>query len=96
MMFQLFDLVKKEKGADIINKVEAVPGDASLPQLGLTTKDREKITTEADMIFHCAATVRFDETLKKAVLLNVRGTKLVLEIAKECKNLKVRVQFKEN
>lgn len=30
---------------------------------------------------------RFDELLKKAVLLNTRGTKLMLDLAKEMKNL---------
>lgn len=61
----------------------------SLPDLGMCSKEREKIMSEAEIMFHCAATVRFDESLKKAVLLNVRGTKLMLELAKECKNLKV-------
>lgn len=86
---KLFDLVKKERGANIIDKVEAVPGDVSVPDLGMSPKDRAKVTSEAEIIFHCAATVRFDEPLKQAVLLNVRGTKLILELAKECKQLLV-------
>lgn len=85
-------MVKKERGPSIVEKVEAVPGDVSVPDLGMTTKDREKIKSEAEIIFHCAATVRFDETLKKAVLLNVRGTKLMLDLAKECKKLLVRIK----
>lgn len=71
--------------------MEAIPGDVSLSDLGMSTKDREKITSEAEIIFHCAATVRFDEPLKKAVLLNVRGTKLMLELAKECNKLLVSI-----
>lgn len=81
--------MKTEKGADIFNKVEAVAGDVSIAELGLSTKDREKIISETEIIYHCAATVRFDETLKKAVLLNVRGTKLMLDLAKQCKKLQV-------
>lgn len=88
---KLFDLVKKERGTDIVDKVEAVTGDVSLPDLGMSTKDREKIISEAEIIFHCAATIRFDEVLKKAVLLNVRGTKLMLELAKQCKKLLVSI-----
>lgn len=74
--------------------MEAIPGDVSLSDLGMSTKDREKITSEAEIIFHCAATVRFDEPLKKAVLLNVRGTKLMLELAKGCKKLLVSISHK--
>lgn len=85
----LFELLKKIRGPDIIKKVIAVAGDVSLPDLGLSKESRELIIEEAEIIFHCAATIRFDESLKKAVLLNVRGTKLMLELAKECKKLKI-------
>lgn len=34
-----------------------------------------------------AATVRFDEKLKTAVAINVKGTKEVLQLGKECLNL---------
>lgn len=86
-------MVKKEKGVNIIDKVEAVQGDVSLPDLGISTTDRVKVTAESEIIFHCAATVRFDESLKKAVLLNVRGTKLMLELAKECQKLLVGISI---
>ncbi|KAJ8982561.1 hypothetical protein NQ317_005032 [Molorchus minor] len=89
MNLPLFDLLKKVKGPDVINKVEAVAGDCMLPDLGISEADREKIRNETDIIFHCAATIRFDEPLKKAVILNVRGTKLMLDLAKECKKLMV-------
>lgn len=59
------------------------------PDLALSPEDRQTIINEVNIIFHCAATIRFDEALKKAVLLNVRGTKLMLDLAKECKNLVV-------
>lgn len=39
------------------------------------------------VIFHAAATVRFDERIKTAVHINVRGTKDMLILAKECKKL---------
>uniref|UniRef100_A0AAR5P819 Fatty acyl-CoA reductase n=1 Tax=Dendroctonus ponderosae TaxID=77166 RepID=A0AAR5P819_DENPD len=83
----LYDKVKKLKGAEIINKVDAVEGDVMLPNLGISEKDRIMLANEVQLILHCAATIRFDETLKKAVLLNARGTKFMLELAKECKQL---------
>ncbi|KAG5888820.1 hypothetical protein JTB14_016022 [Gonioctena quinquepunctata] len=89
----LFELVKKERGVDIIKKVEAISGDVSLPDLGISKEDRELLQNEVEFVFHCAATIRFDEQLKKAVLLNVRGAKLMLELAKEIKNLKVFIHL---
>lgn len=43
------------------------------------------------MIFHLAASVRFDDPLKKAILLNSRGTREVCELAKIMPKLKVYV-----
>ncbi|XP_057664141.1 putative fatty acyl-CoA reductase CG5065 [Diorhabda carinulata] len=83
----LFDLLKKCRGPDIIKKVVAIPGDVTLPELGISKEHRQLIANETDFIFHLAATIRFDEHLKKAVILNVRGTKFMLDLAKECKKL---------
>lgn len=46
-----------------------------------------RLIDEVNIIYHCAATIRFDEALKKAVLLNTRGTKQVSELAGSCKKL---------
>lgn len=40
-----------------------------------------------NVIFHVAATVRFDEKLKTAVAINVKGTMEMLKLGKECVNL---------
>ncbi|CAG9814945.1 unnamed protein product, partial [Phaedon cochleariae] len=87
----LFELVRKQQGPEVVKKVQAIGGDVQMADLGLSHEDRTIICAEADFIFHCAATIRFDEALRKAVLLNVRGTKLMLDLAKECKKLKVFV-----
>ena len=81
--------MKKRYGPDIVKKVQAVPGDVSTPNLGLSLVNRRKLTEETEIIYHSAATVKFEEPLKSTVLLNVRGTKLMLELAKECKKLMV-------
>lgn len=58
--------------------------------MGISQKNRELLGNEVQIIFHIAATIRFDEPLKKAVLMNTRGTKFVIDLAKECKSLIVR------
>lgn len=43
---------------------------------------------KVDIIFHVAATVRFDEKLQKAVAINVRCPMDMIKLAKEATNLK--------
>ncbi|XP_063697921.1 putative fatty acyl-CoA reductase CG8306 [Culicoides brevitarsis] len=84
----LFDVVKKERGLDyMMKKVRVIPGDCSLLELGMSKADRELVANNVNIIYHCAATIRFDEPLKRAALLNTRGTKLMIDLAKECKKL---------
>lgn len=86
---QLFDVVRKEKGEEIFKKVELISGDVCQLRLGMSDEDRRKVAEEVHLILHFAATIRFDEALKKAVLLNVRGVKFMMDLAKECKKLEV-------
>ncbi|XP_049942017.1 putative fatty acyl-CoA reductase CG5065 [Schistocerca serialis cubense] len=84
----LFDKLKAERGADLIaRKVVGVAGDVAAPDLGLSATDRRTLCERVSIIYHAAATIRFDEELKKAVMLNTRGTRLMLELAKEVKKL---------
>lgn len=64
-------------------------GDLSLPDLGLSLEDRQLIKENVHIIFNSAADVRFIEPLKSSVLSNVVGTRRVLELAKDVRNLKV-------
>ena len=86
----LFKTVKEQRGlAELQKAVTVVGGDVSLPGLGLSSEDRKMLCEKINIVYHGAATVRFDEMLKKAVVLNVRGTKLMLDLAKEMKHLKL-------
>lgn len=86
----LFEKVKEQRGlAELRKAVTVVNGDVSLPGLGLSPEDRKLLCDNINIVYHAAATVRFDELLKKAVILNTRGTKLMLELANEIKHLKL-------
>lgn len=87
---QLFDKVKEQRGVDAItSQCEVICGDCTLPDLGISIADRKLLAENVSIIYHCAATIRFDEELKTAVLLNTRGTKLMLELAENCPKLEV-------
>ena len=75
----LFDLVREEAA----RKVLVVPGDLKLKGLGLTPAWSEELKKRVSIIFHSAATVRFNDPLKESVLLNTRGTRELVNLALE-------------
>lgn len=83
--------MKSIQGTEVISRVEPVNGDVTLPKLGLSPEDRQRLCEEVDIVYHGAATIRFDEPLRKAVLLNTRGTLYMLELVKEMKKLQVKL-----
>ncbi|XP_075218822.1 fatty acyl-CoA reductase 1 isoform X2 [Lycorma delicatula] len=89
----LFDLLKSQRGTNVIDNVCAVTGDVQQLDLGLSSEDRKMLEETVEIVYHGAATIRFDEPLRKAVLLNTRGTKLMLELAKSMKKLQLFVHI---
>lgn len=55
--------------------------------LGLSTSDMMTLLTETNVIFHVAATVNMQVSLKEALETNVLGTQKILNIAKHMPNL---------
>lgn len=92
-----FDDVLYEKlrkvAPDFIKKVTIVEGDVGQLNLGMNEEDRTKVINEVEIIFHGAATVRFDEPLKTAVQINVRGTREICHLAQACSKLKALVHI---
>ncbi|CAL1267809.1 unnamed protein product [Larinioides sclopetarius] len=76
---KVFDLVKKEN-PEAVQKVVVVHGDLSLPQLGVSPADLETMSKTVSVVFHSAATVKFDEPLKVAVDMNLLATRRMLEV----------------
>ncbi|XP_050299737.1 fatty acyl-CoA reductase wat-like isoform X6 [Anthonomus grandis grandis] len=78
---------------DYKKKVVGLSGDFELDGLGLSEESKELITNEVQLIYHGAATIRFDENLKKAVKINIIGTQEMIDIAKQCKHLEAFIHF---
>jgi long-chain acyl-CoA synthetase len=70
------------------SRVEVYSGDVSLPNCGLETETWNKLAARTTRVIHCAATVRFDHTLEEARLINVEGTRRVLDFAAAAPNLR--------
>ncbi|XP_065365043.1 putative fatty acyl-CoA reductase CG8306 [Calliphora vicina] len=84
----VFRQLKLKKPDELDKKLVAIPGDAVLPFLGITP-EYQKVLKNVSIVFHCAATVRFDEPLRDALKLNVGGTLETLRFAESLKHLKV-------
>lgn len=74
---------------DSLKKIKAVSGDVSVDNLGLTEADTEMLIKTVNIVFHCAANVRFDQTLREAVNNNTVGTLRMLKLAEKMKNLQI-------
>ncbi|XP_063924899.1 fatty acyl-CoA reductase wat-like [Zophobas morio] len=83
----VFDRLKREF-PKFRHKVVGIGGDCSLPNLGINLQDRQMLINEVSIIFHAAATVRFDEKLKMATAINIRGPHEILKLAREMPHLK--------
>ncbi|RZC42435.1 NAD binding 4, Sterile and/or Epimerase domain containing protein [Asbolus verrucosus] len=88
----LFDSVRASD-PDALQKVKAVTGDVMELDLGLSAEDRRLLIDEVGIVVHCAASVRFDDPLHKAVIMNVRGTRELARLALEMKKVEVVVHI---
>ncbi|RZC40378.1 NAD binding 4 and/or Sterile domain containing protein [Asbolus verrucosus] len=76
-----------------MRKCRIISGDVSQDDLGLSPEDRLLLQDEVNFIYHSAASTRFDDCVKTAVCFNTRSTKLLLDLAHQCKNLEVFVHL---
>lgn len=81
----------KRKNPLFRQKVHVISGDATLPDLGISNEDKERLIAEVDCVMHFAATVRFDEKMRLATYINVRAVRDLLRLAKQMKKLRVRI-----
>ena len=67
-------------------KIIPIEGDVSIMGLGLSDESRERMKN-VSVVFHSAASVRFDDELYSAIILNTRGTHEVIKYAVTLSNL---------
>ena len=69
-------------------RIIALPGDVSLPGLGLSDDDRRAAVAHTTEIVHCAASISFELPLDQARLINTEGTRRLLSLAGEIGGLR--------
>ncbi|KAH0620869.1 hypothetical protein JD844_021726 [Phrynosoma platyrhinos] len=85
---KLFDRLRDEQ-PEFKEKIIAVASDLTELEMALSEEDKENLINCINIIFHCAATIRFNEILRDAVQLNVIATQQLLFLAQKMKNLDV-------
>ncbi|KAH8318828.1 hypothetical protein KR074_007319 [Drosophila pseudoananassae] len=80
-----------QSNSKALQRVAPLCGDCQEPDLGLSNSDRQLLAEEVQVVLHGAATVRFTEPLHIALAINTRATRLILELARQMRNLQVFV-----
>lgn len=86
----IFDKIRSMKNAEeIVSKIFIVPGDIGEPGLGISDGDLQMLLDDESLsiVYHSAATVKFDEPLRSSVRLNLVATKSMIDFCKRLPNL---------
>ncbi|XP_054161213.1 putative fatty acyl-CoA reductase CG5065 [Oppia nitens] len=83
---KIFDKLRNEN-PKALNKVVAITGDITLDGLGISDSDLKLLLNDVSVVFHSAATVKFDEPLKTSIEFNVLGTRRLIALCHKMPNL---------
>lgn len=85
-----FDRIRRIQPS-LFDKVKVIRGDITFDDLAISSEDLKTLRNEVSIVVHSAATIRFDEPLKRATRINVIATKRILELALQLKRLEAFV-----
>jgi fatty acyl-CoA reductase len=82
----LYDRIRKRNPA-CLNKLIPIAGDLMEEGMGLSQSDTIQLCEDVSIVFHCAATVKFDEALRASVQMNLLGTQKLVALCHKMKKL---------
>ncbi|XP_041986255.1 putative fatty acyl-CoA reductase CG5065 [Aricia agestis] len=82
---QLFSRLR-EHNPSALDKIVPIVGDISEPNLGLKPSDEQLLIDKVSIVFHVAATIKFNEPLETVMNVNVAGTARVLSLSRRLRN----------
>lgn len=85
----VFERMRRE-APERLERVHGIDGDVCELGLGLSAADVQRMA-DVSVVFHSAASVRFDDALPQAVIMNTRGTRELLVFAEQLRQLSVVV-----
>lgn len=87
----VFEKLLQSHTTDVFQKLIPIAGDVGEENLGLSPQDRQTLVDNVNVVIHSAATLDFQESLRPTVNVNLLGTRRIMELCKDAKNLKVMV-----
>jgi thioester reductase-like protein len=75
-----------EEYARYKNRIEIFEGNFAEKKFGLSNEKYDHLTKITNVIFHSAATIKFNLSLEEATRINVDGTNEVMQFAEKCFN----------
>lgn len=73
----------REEYPERLKKLTVISGETTMQGLSLSDTDKELLTSHVSVVFHMAADIRFDLSLKTAIKTNLVGTVNVVALAKQ-------------
>jgi alcohol-forming fatty acyl-CoA reductase len=77
----------------MFKKIVPVFGDVTSKQLGLSDEQYDQVISSTQIVFHMAASLKLEATLKPNVEMNLTGTKNVLDVCKKMPNIMALVHL---
>lgn len=90
---QLFELLINERTDKVFSKIIPVIGDISEKNLGISPEDRQTLINNVHVVVHSAASLDFNQPLRTTVNINLLGTRSVMELCDQMKNLQAMVHI---
>ncbi|XP_043273034.1 putative fatty acyl-CoA reductase CG5065 [Venturia canescens] len=86
----LFEKLRRDSAFEL-TKIVPIAGDVTEPDLGISVADQETLTRCVSVVFHSAATVKFDEALKLSVTINMLGSERLVHLCHRMHNLEALI-----
>ncbi|KAG5682034.1 hypothetical protein PVAND_011426 [Polypedilum vanderplanki] len=83
----VFSLLLEERSQDVFNKLIPIEGDVGEENLALSASDRQLLIDNVNIVIHSAATLDFQASLKPTVLINLLGTRQIMQLCSQMKSL---------
>ena len=80
-----------ENDPDILQKLKAISGDLEKENLDLSKENRQILIDQVNVVFHSAANTDNEAHLKNNIVPNLLGTRRVMELSQQFKDLKALV-----
>ncbi|KAG7214158.1 hypothetical protein KM043_001508 [Ampulex compressa] len=87
----VFDRLRQDDQTHLFKKLIAVAGDIGEESLGLSSVDRLTLVEAVNVVFHSAATLDFEADLKSTTNVNLLGTRRVVQLCQEIRDLEALV-----